>query len=538
MSETTVLKNMLLECLAIAGLSLISGLILGTILSLAFFFILRLAIGISGLRWYLILLSYQDTAMLYGVTILFTLLTGILSFFQTQLTDLIKERYRAEKRGKPLRCLFFFGIGLVIVSVLIMITGYRQTNERAWLVSLIVMFAGTALILTQADSLEHYITKLAPDYIRRHILEISFVRHHSKSRSLTGIMAAWMIGFSVFFAGLCTIAYPIFLKDAITYSPYDLVYSQIFGKNQVEDSKIKTLLQQYSVSVKEIKQVHYLRSKVYTILPLSEVNDQLKCDYHVKKGQFLMVFQYDLNDGYEYDMTTPRTTSFLCGEETLELKNMGSDVRILFNDNPTFADWTIVLNDADYNKIASECEECWAGTMKLYTFTNWKTSARGIDSVEKYLFRENKIDPSEEKYYKVTSKIENYSSNKQSAEFFIFLMFFIEVLFFAASDIIVFFKIKAEAEEEQRILSGLYRIGVTKSEMLLILRHKNIYYFMPQVILGLLIGVFYNYMVNAFYNYGWIAAGCALLAGVAFLAIQFAVVINYSKSEVLTEPTE
>jgi len=54
-------------------------------------------------------------------------------------------------------------------------------------------------------------------------------------------------------------------------------------------------------------------------------------------------------------------------------------------------------------------------------------------------------------------------------------MFFIVVLFYGASNVMIHFKIKAEAEEEQRMLSSLNRIGVTSKEMLGMIRHKNIY---------------------------------------------------------------
>jgi len=57
-------------------------------------------------------------------------------------------------------------------------------------------------------------------------------------------------------------------------------------------------------------------------------------------------------------------------------------------------------------------------------------------------------------------------------------MLFIVVLFFGASDVMIHFKIKAESEEEQRMLTGLYRIGVTAEEMLGMIRYKNVYYFL------------------------------------------------------------
>jgi putative ABC transport system permease protein len=95
MSEWEAVKNILLEGCVIAGLSLISGLLLGTLISLAFYFIIHQFIGISALRWYFNPASYKITFLLYGITILLTLLIGILGFVKGQLVDLIREKFKA-----------------------------------------------------------------------------------------------------------------------------------------------------------------------------------------------------------------------------------------------------------------------------------------------------------------------------------------------------------------------------------------------------------------------------------------------------------
>lgn len=533
MSEREVLTNMLLESCVIAGLSLISGLIFGTVISFAFYFIIQRVIGISALRWYFNVDSYKLTAVLYCLTMLLTLVTGILGFMKMQLIDLIKERLRAESKRKSLPGIFTAGVVFVIVSVLITVIGLKYGTTDTWFVSLGLMFAGLCMIITQVESVGQFFSKIFPDYIKKHIIEISFVRQHGRSRSRISIIAAWLIGFSVFFAGLSMVMYPGLIDNAMSYSPYDMVYSRIFGKNQVEDNEIERLLNKTGVSVKTVEQVEYLRGMAFNLLTVSEVNKEFNCDYQISEGKFLTVFQYDLNDGYKHEMVTPERVGFNCGDDKIELQSAGSDVRTLFNRNPTFADNTLILNDADYRKIASKSHEFWAGTMKLYSFDDWKDSAKGIAAVQKYLLEKNQVDLSDQNYYKATSRIEAYTTAKQSAEFFMFLMFFVVVLFCGASNVMIHFKIKAEYEEEQRMLSGLYRIGVTAEEMLGMIQHKNMYYYMPQVITGLFMGVFYNYAANEFYGYGWRAAGYSLLAGMVLAALQLVVVMRYSRRELL-----
>ena len=120
MSEREVLRNMFLESLVIAGLSLISGLVLGTIISFAFYFIIQHAIGISALRWHFNVDSYKVTSILYCMTVLLTLVTGMAGFIKMQLIDLIKENFRPEGKRKPRPGIFMAGVYLYSVSVLVM----------------------------------------------------------------------------------------------------------------------------------------------------------------------------------------------------------------------------------------------------------------------------------------------------------------------------------------------------------------------------------------------------------------------------------
>jgi putative ABC transport system permease protein len=533
MSEKEVLKNMLFESLVIAGFSLISGLFLGTIISFLFYFIIQHVIGISALHWYFNLDSYKVTSILYCVTVLLTLVTGIVGFVKTKLIDLIKDKFRAEGKRKLRPGIFVAGMVFIFVSVLVMVIGYKYSNNT-WLVSLGLMFIGLCMVITQVESAEGFIAKIFPDYMKKHIIELSFVKQHHKSRSRISIISVWMIGFSVFFVGFSIVFYPSIINNAMSYSPYDLVYSQVFGKNQVDDSEIKRLLNENGVSVKDVKHLDYLRNMAFNILPVSEVNKELNCNYQVSEGKFMTIFQFDINDGYAHKMDAEETVGIEFGDKKMELQSIGNDVRILFNGNPTFADKTLILNDADYHKIASQSREFWPGIIKLYSFDDWKNSEKGIASVQKYLMEKNHVDETEQHtYYRASSKIEAYTTAKQSAEFLMFLMFFVVTLLCVASDIMVHFKIKAESEEEKRMLFGLYRIGVTSEEMQGMLKHKNIYYYMPQVMIGLLVGVFYNYTVNEFYGYGWKAAGYSLLVGMVFVVLQFVVILRYSRRELL-----
>ena len=37
-----------------------------------------------------------------------------------------------------------------------------------------------------------------------------------------------------------------------------------------------------------------------------------------------------------------------------KLQSVGTDVKILFNQNPTFADKTLIINDSDFEKLSAD----------------------------------------------------------------------------------------------------------------------------------------------------------------------------------------
>ena len=67
-------------------------------------------------------------------------------------------------------------------------------------------------------------------------------------------------------------------------------------------SEMTQILDKYGVNVTEEKTLDFLRNESFNILPSNEVNDKFGCEFKVAPGQFIQLFQYDENDGYEHDL--------------------------------------------------------------------------------------------------------------------------------------------------------------------------------------------------------------------------------------------
>lgn len=324
-------------------------------------------------------------------------------------------------------------------------------------------------------------------------------RRRTKSFGSLLCIGLFLFGTSIFFSEISINLYPLITKSALEYSPYDLLYSNIFGMNDRSIDEVKELLSNYGVTVTKEKELPYLRGAAFNLLSVSKVNKTFHLDYQVNEGEFLMLYQYDLNDGNDHVMIDPKNIGIDTKKVEIRLQCIGNDVRILFNDNPTFADQTLILSDKDFDTIKEQGLSYSYGNINMFNFSDWRESKKGLDALQSSLMKENGVDKADEHYYEITSKFYVYQIAKQSSEFLLFVFTFILILFFAAGNLVIYFKIQTELEEEKCTYRTLYRIGITDTEMIRMLHRKNVLYFLFPVTVGIVVGTLLNGIIYAYY---------------------------------------
>ncbi len=205
MSRKEAFRNLLFENVIISVLVLAIALAAGTVLSLFFFVIIIYGIDVQGVQWQFCLEAYQITTILYAIVVAVAFVMNAGKLMLDKIGTLLKAQYRAEKRGK---------IGAILCG-------------------------------------------LAPEYMNFHLVEWSFVRRHKKEWKLRYILASLIMAVSVMLTGVCVTLYPAFLQDAKSYSPYDMVYSEIYGMNQVPLQNVIHILEKNGIAVEKVIQLPY-----------------------------------------------------------------------------------------------------------------------------------------------------------------------------------------------------------------------------------------------------------------------------------------
>ena len=476
MSRKEAFENLLFENVLISVLALAIALVAGTVLSFLFFAVIIYAIDVHGVQWQFCPEAYKLTAVLYTVVVAVSFILNAGRLMLDKIGTLMKAQYRAEKIGK---------IGTILC-------------------------------------------RLAPNYMTFHLVGLSFVRRHKKEWGLRYLLASLMIAVSVTLAGICLTLYPAFLQDAKSYSPYDMVYSEIYGMNQVPLQDVIHILEKNGVAVEHIIRLPYIRDDVFNYFPVTEINRDFGCDYQIQEGQFLNLFQYDLEDGYEHNIQ-PVSAVTISGDR--KLRSVGTDVKILFNQNPTFADKTLIINDSDFAKLRADTPG-GAGIANLFQFQNWEDSYAGVSGVKEYLHENNPLDEKEQLYYEISSKVEKYQDAEKSGEFLLFLMAFVIGLIIMAVFLLIHSCIQAEKEENSRAVCSLRLLGMTDKEIVKCLCYKNFLRFIPPAVVGTILSFLPSYYLNESYGMGTNGILAGIVFGVILAIGIFVVIRRYSEKEV------
>lgn len=475
MSRKEAFENLLFENVLISVLALAIALVAGTVLSFLFFAVIIYAIDVHGVQWQFCPEAYKLTAVLYTVVVAVSFILNAGRLMLDKIGTLMKAQYRAEKIGK---------IGTILC-------------------------------------------RLAPNYMAFHLVELSFVRRHKKEWGLGYLFASLMIAVSVTLAGICLTLYPAFLQDAKSYSPYDMVYSEIYGMNQVPLQDVIHILEKNGVAVEQIIRLPYIRDDVFNYFPATEINRDFGCDYQIQEGQFLNLFQYDLEDGYEHNIQ-PVSAVTISGDR--KLRSVGTDVKILFNQNPTFADKTLIINDSDFAKLRADTPG-GAGIANLFQFRNWEDSYAGVSGVKEYLHENNPLDENEQLYYEISSKVEKYQDAEKSGKFLLFLMAFVIGLIIMAAFLLIHSCIQTEKEENSRAVCSLRLLGMTDKEIVKCLCYKNFLRFIPPAVVGTILSFLPSYYLNESYGMGTNGILAGIVFGVILAIGIFVVIRRYSEKE-------
>lgn len=530
MTKKDINKVIKVENSFIILISLIFGLIAGTIFSKLFFMVVTKILQLKGINY---ILNYNSYALSIGLFLLIYIIVLFLTKIYTnkiEIIELLKNSRKAEinKLNHPIVGLL--GMASVVASFILLhltLTGVIFKNQLSIITVYIFMcLVGLYLCISQFGSLIIHFSRKRKSGYYKNIISITEINHKFNQYKKVLYVVSILSGAAIFFIGL-TFSFYIstndFIKDRY---PYDIMYVETSMENKLSDGELNVILNNKNTSLEESKTVDFVQMELYkknntgeyelftrkiTIYSEKEVNKLLFKKIDVEKGHAITSKQNEeVNPWYEeneviniQDSKNHKTYKFDFQKEIYgSLVNYDANSRY----DTIFG---IILDDDDYNNLLKDNEIC---KFHLLNFKDWKNTENICTSLMSKLKKSNGVSEGDNLWkpnstgefkdlepLKPVSKLMMYERALEQYGFYLFVMCFIGSLFFLSSGVVLYFKIYTDLEDTKIRYKKLFKIGITDSEMKKVISKELKPIFFLPVILGSSLGI--GYIAVLFVNF-------------------------------------
>lgn len=513
-------------------ISLIFGLIAGTVFSRLFFMVVTRILQLKGINY---ILNYNSYALSIGVFLLIYIIVILLTKIYTnklEIIELLKNSRKAEINKLKHPIIGLLGIASLVASFILMHLTFTEVifkNQLPMIAVYIIMcLVGVYLCISQFGSMIIHFSRRRKKGYYKNIISITEINHKFNQYKKVLYVVSILSGAAIFFIGL-TFSLYINTNDFIENRyPYDIMYVETSKENKLPEEELNKILNNGKTSLTESKSVDFIQMELYkientekkeyelfsrkiTIYSEKEINKLLSKKIDVVKGQAITSKQSkEVNPWYEEnevikleDAKNHKTYKFDFQQEiygSLVNYNANSRYDTIFG---------IILDDEDYNNLLKDNEIC---NFRLFNFKDWKSTESIFSNLMSKLKKSNGFLEEDNLWkpngtwefndlepLKPISKLMMYDSFLEFNGFYLFVMCFIGSLFFLSSGVVLYFKVYTDLEDTKIRYKKLFKIGITDCEMKKVISKELKPIFYLPVALGSMLGI--GYIAVLFVNF-------------------------------------
>lgn len=480
------------ETIFIGILAILTGILLGTFFSKFFTMILVKVIRYDmNVKFFFSWKQLIETITVFIIIFIVVSLQGYYIAFRYKLIDLFNSDRKKERVPKSSVCLAVLSLALIIGSYIMSHTYFFIEPVTGFFGTLALAIIGTYIFFRHFILFGINIIKKRPKYYYKNVNMIStsllFYRVKSNYRTLATI--AIMSAVTLTTIGTSYSFYYKSFNSAKSSAPFALMYEK---KDTETDNKVLDILTSQGHKITYSDEISLLET-TFTIdfndeegllnnyrpshIPAAFISES---DYKKTSAYLKSFHDYDLNKGevvwfmktytpqFEVDYSGLSMHTDDLNQEFL-IKNFA--VKPLLNDST--ARNLFLVSDEVYATLKKDYIESYH---KMIDFTNADDSKKASIKLAEYL--------SEMGSYSMFYP--DYASTIASTGLFVYIAGFLGVVFLIATGTIIFFKQLTEANEDWQKYLTLDKIGVTTSEMKLIVKKQMRLIFGAPLILGII----------------------------------------------------
>ncbi|MFF3100206.1 FtsX-like permease family protein [Viridibacillus arvi] len=477
-------RMLFFENIIIGAITLLTGLVLGIILSrLSTMLLLKLLGAPIEVSFSIPLKAILTTTLIFTIIIIFTSVQSYFLIYRFRLIEL----FHAEKKGEKVPKASLLSAGLAFV--LLTSSYWLMLNGMAMLAIPLVVI-GTYLLFR---SLTVYLLKRAQKkktkyYHGINIIGTSHLLYRVRGNALMLTIIALLITGALPYIHAAFSEYAMTEKDARDSAPFSYIY---LSKDEAIDKQINRIIaNDKNHPIIEQLDIPIISLKGTTTAPFEDNNDlsinlMAEQTYHqVKKtldlgdipplsGEQAIAFKYYFIHqpianfkGHDIEIPLPP------GKQTLTLKKLEKkSVRLTDGEEPLY----LIVDDKMFSEMAEQINPI---TYKAYEVENEKTTKETSETLQK-LSDEN---------MQLLTYYDKYTTIKALTGMKMFIVSSLALVLLAATGSIIYFKQISEAHADRNRYEILRKIGVSKKEVRSTIAKQTLFVFILPLLIGILNG--------------------------------------------------
>ncbi len=514
-----------LESLFINIASFVTSVLVGALFSRLFQMVILSLLEIKNIGFSMDYRPFLVTFLVFFLIFGSVIIRMMLRMRKLDINSLLQEARKSEGREYRKTDPFFGGLGLLImlssVVMLVVIANNDKLNSNAiiLLIYMSVSFLGIYLTLSCGGNMIMQLFKRSRHYYKN-LLSATQLHHKFNQNKKIIFILSVLSTMTIF---LVASPFSLFsLSESIAEMAMNHVeYVETGTVNHLDGGKLSEVLSDKNITNQKTVKFIYLNTKKGSnqladskpVISATDYNRLTTSNIMVNQGQAVNII-IDWIPG-NHGVVPGKNYTLYLGENAYQYNILDSGRGKWIASMECFtSNSVLVLNDSDYQALASKVTKNNIGYYHMINFKNWKKSGEVTEKLKTLLGS---------KELKVISILDQYKDLRNGYSVFLFVSTVMGIMFFVAGGSVLYFKQFTELPEAKVAFNKLFKIGITDKEMKSVIgRELFIVFFLP-----LLFGTFFG--TSLIYLMTYIVGGDAIIK--EFIRNAFIVVGIYFASQ-------
>ncbi|MCI7303498.1 MAG: hypothetical protein SOR93_12345 [Clostridiales Family XIII bacterium] len=522
----TLNRSMIGENALIAAASLAAGLAAGGLLSYGFYFYIIHVLHVDGLHMGFNPASYAVTAGWFILLYAGSIAWGAYADFRQTIAALLKESIRARKGMSSSKLIFLLGWVLEAAVIAYLFFWYDADHNNNLAVCFAIGTIGMLLIIFHFMAAVDFLKTRLPRFYYKNLFFFTDLAHRFGSTKKIIPLTAVLLGLAIFFQVWPFAAGQITKRDVEIMHPYQIAYPVIDGMNRISEQNLHELAEENHAKIIKDRQIDFLSFEGNSIFSAEKINQLFHKDYQVEEGTAVTVFQYPKEDGRAHRLPAGRGLGVdLANGEHAYYAPAGEVTDVLTGDLMALSDGVMLLHEKDYDRIKSQADGCYAGSIRLLDCRSQKESQRLGDALKVYFAVSNESGEDAD-HYSLYTKSDTITEDNQTNSFMLFVFSVMDFMLYLSALVMLHFRIAIHLEGDRKKYESLKKIGAASGDLDWFMGKEIKLMFLTPAVIALLGAALYGsalFLLSGAaqrYLFGVLVIGC-LVIGVQVLLCRF-----------------